>query len=263
MVKTSVKKSPKSRKKVPVIIAQDVSVTYRTYATGKTAADSSGRKGIFRKTAQLRLVEAVKNVSFTVYEGETIGLIGSNGSGKSTLMRAISGLQALAGGAIYANHRPTLLGVGAVLMPKLSGARNVVLGGMAMGFPRKEMESSIKQIARFAGLRKFIDLPMATYSSGMAARLRFSIAAFRDHEILIVDEALSVGDGQFRRRSEARLREMRDNAGTVFLISHSMSSIRDTCDRVLWLEKGELRMDGDTETVVKAYENYLKTLTDD
>lgn len=245
----------------PVVIAENVSVTYRTYATGKAAAGNSGRKSLLRKTDKLRLVEAVKNVSFTVYEGETIGLVGSNGSGKSTLMRAISGLQPLAGGAIYANSRPTLLGVGAALISKLSGSRNIVLGGMAMGFPKKEMEAASDDIATFAGIKDFIDLPMSTYSSGMSARLRFAIAAFRDHEILIVDEALSVGDGQFRVRSEARLREMRDNAGTVFLVSHSMESIRDTCDRVLWLEKGVLRMDGPTKEVVDAYEAYLASIS--
>ena len=104
-------------------------------------------------------------------------------------------------------------------------------------------------------MRKFIDLPMRTYSSGMTARLKFAIATIRNHEILIVDEALAVGDRQFRRRSEERIREIRDNAGTVFLVSHSMQSIRDTCSRVIWIEKGELIMDGPTDEVVTAYEN--------
>ena len=110
-------------------------------------------------------------------------------------------------------------------------------------------------IVAFAELEEFIDLPMRTYSSGMQARLKFSIATARQHEILIVDEALSVGDRSFRVRSEARIREIRDNAGTVFLVSHSMGSIRDTCERTIWIHRGELRLDGPTEEVVDIYED--------
>jgi teichoic acid transport system ATP-binding protein len=160
-----------------------------------------------------------------------------------------------------AESRPTLLSVGAALIPELSGERKILLGGMALGSIRKEMVDAVDSIAEFAGLEEFIDMPMRTYSAGMAARLRFSIAALKDHEILIIDEALAVGDKQFRNRSEARVREMRDNAGAVFLVSHSMSSIRDTCNRVIWLEKGELRMDGDPVAVTTAYTKYMESLT--
>ena len=110
------------------------------------------------------------------------------------------------------------------------------------------------EIVEFAELEDFIDLPMRTYSSGMQARLKFSIAAARTHDILIIDEALSVGDRRFRERSEARIREIAREAGTIFLVSHSMKSIRDTCDRTLWINKGLLEMDGPTDEVVKAYE---------
>ncbi|MEY5057268.1 MAG: hypothetical protein RI987_72, partial [Actinomycetota bacterium] len=201
----------------------------------------------------LREVNAVKKVSFTIYEGDSVGIIGSNGSGKSSLMRAIAGLTPIAGGGVYAFARPTLLGVGAALMPALSGEKNILLGGLALGFTRKQINAAVTDIIKFAGLEEFIDLPMRTYSSGMAARLRFAIAASRDHDILIIDEALAVGDQEFRNRSEARMREMRANAGTVFLVSHSMKSILDTCTRVIWIEKGVLKMDGDPKTVVDAY----------
>ena len=113
-------------------------------------------------------------------------------------------------------------------------------------------------ITDFAGLDDFIDLPMATYSSGMSARLRFAIAAHRRHEILIIDEALAVGDAAFRSRAEARVREMRADAGTVFLVSHSMTSIKETCTRCLWIEKGELKMDGDPEAVTREYEAFSR-----
>ena len=253
------KSSVESRK--PVVVVDQAHVIYKVFTSGKRATGAAARKGLFSKPNQLREVHAVKGVSFTIYEGESVGIIGSNGSGKSSLMRAISGLTPLDGGAIYAFARPTLLGVGGVLLPNISGEKNILLGGMAMGMPRKEVEASVDDIAKFAGLEDFIDMPMRTYSSGMAARLKFSIAAHRDHDILIIDEALSVGDKQFQSRSEARMRQLRDNAGTVFLVSHSMESILETCNRVIWLEKGELRMDGDPQKVVDAYNKYMENIS--
>ncbi|MFM1984798.1 MAG: hypothetical protein RL723_1233 [Actinomycetota bacterium] len=249
-------KKPAAKKvapKKPVVIIDDVHIVYKVYASGKRATGAAARNGLFAKKTNLRSVHAVKGVSFTVYQGDTIGIIGSNGSGKSSLMRALAGLTPIDQGAIYSYARPTLLGVGAALLPNLSGEKNILLGGMAMGFGKKDIETSVDAVAKFAGLEEFIDLPMRTYSSGMAARLRFAIAAHRNHDILIIDEALAVGDLEFRMRSEARMREMRDSAGTVFLVSHSMKSIADTCNRVIWIEKGELKMDGKPEKVIAAY----------
>lgn len=264
--------------RTPAVVVDDVQVVYRVYASGKRASGAAKGKGAGglarlvklarRKSSNkkaapkrgkglgrsnLREVHAVKGVSFVVYEGESVGIVGSNGSGKSSLMRVIAGLTQPTSGAVYAAARPTFLGVGAAMLPNLSGEKNILLGGMALGFSKREIEAKVPEVAEFAGLEEFIDLPMNTYSSGMSARLRFSIAAAKKHEILIVDEALAVGDRQFRKRSEARMRDMRDDAGTVFLVSHSMKSILDTCTRVIWLEKGELLMDGDPQTVVDAY----------
>jgi teichoic acid transport system ATP-binding protein len=244
--------APTDRK--PVVIADDVHVEYKVLATGKraTAADSSRK--LMQRSRRTRSVHALKGVSFTAYENDSIGVIGSNGSGKSTLMRAICGSTPTSQGAIYAASRPSMLGVGAALIKDLSGERNIILGGLALGFSRREMEERLDDIVEFAGLREFINLPMRTYSSGMTARLKFAIATVQDHEILIVDEALAVGDRAFRRRSEARIREIRDNAGTIFLVSHSMQSIRDTCNRVIWINKGTLMMDGDPAEVIEAYQ---------
>ena len=236
----------------PVVVVDGVDIIYKVYASGKRANKWNAGSG----KQKLREVHAVKNVSFTVYKGETIGIIGTNGSGKSSLLRSIAGLTQPTNGAVYASARPVLLGVGAVLMPSLSGEKNIMLGGLAMGYSKKETAELAPAITEFAGLEEFIDLPMRTYSSGMSARLRFAIAASRNHDILIIDEALSVGDQQFRKRSEARMREMRDTAGTVFLVSHSIKSILDTCSRVIWLEKGVLKMDGDPLEVCKAYNRY-------
>ncbi|WGT47043.1 ABC transporter ATP-binding protein [Tessaracoccus lacteus] len=238
--------------RTPVVIVDDLHVKYRVFASGKAAG--SARSGLLNLTRGVREVHALKGVSLTAYENETIGVVGSNGSGKSTLMRALTGLTPPASGAVYARSRPNLLGVGAALLPNLSGSRNIILGGLAMGFSREEMEELKPQIAEFADLGDSLDLPMRTYSSGMQARLKFSIAAARSHDILIIDEALAVGDKAFRKRSEARIRELATEAGTIFLVSHSMTSIRDTCARTIWINRGVLEMDGPTDEVVRAYE---------
>lgn len=244
-----------SQARRPAVVVQDVHVEYRVHATGTAVKGADARGGLLRRSRSrsMRTVHALRGVSFTAWENESIGVIGSNGSGKSTLMRALTGLTPTAQGAIYAASRPHLLGVGAALVRDLPGSDNVMLGGLAMGLSRTEVENRYDEVVDFAGLREFIDLPMRTYSSGMTARLKFAIATANDHDILIVDEALAVGDKSFRSRSEARMREIRDRAGTVFLVSHSMSSIRDTCERVLWLERGRLVADGPTAEVLEAY----------
>ncbi len=236
------------------VVVDDVHVEYKVLATGKRAsADDSARK-LMQRSRKTRTVHALRGVSLIAYEGDSVGIIGSNGSGKSTLMRAIVGLTPTSQGSIYASSRPSMLGVGAALIRDLSGERNVILGGLALGLPLDEIEAKFDEIVDFAGIREFIELPMRTYSSGMTARLKFAIATAREHDILIVDEALAVGDKTFRKRSEARIRHIRDNAGTVFLVSHSMQSIRDTCNRVIWINKGEVMLDGKPDEVIEAYE---------
>ncbi|MDO0933620.1 ABC transporter ATP-binding protein [Streptomyces sp. DG2A-72] len=250
---------------VPTVIADGVDIVYRVNGTGAGRGSATAalnrmlRRKQTEKAAGVRTVHAVKNVSFVAYKGEAIGLIGTNGSGKSTLLKAVAGLLPVENGAIYTDGQPSLLGVNAALMNDLTGERNVHLGGLAMGMSREQIKERYEEIVDFSGINDkgdFITLPMRTYSSGMAARLRFSIAAAKDHDVLLIDEALATGDANFRKRSEARIRELRKSAGTVFLVSHNNKSIRDTCDRVLWLERGELRMDGPTEDVLKEYEAF-------
>lgn len=241
--------------RTPAVIVDDVHVEYKVLATGKRMRQSDTGRRLLQRGRKTRRVHALKGISFTAHEGESIGVIGTNGSGKSTLMRAIVGLTPTARGSIYASSRPAMLGVGAALLRDLSGERNVMLGGLALGMSLEEITQQADAIIDFSGIRDFIEYPMRTYSSGMTARLKFAIATAQTHEILIVDEALGVGDRDFRKRSESRIREIRDAAGTVFLVSHSMKSIRDTCDRVIWIHKGDLMMDGDPDEVIAAYEN--------
>ncbi|MFD7704844.1 ABC transporter ATP-binding protein [Streptomyces caelestis] len=251
--------------KIPTVVADRVDIVYRVNGTGAGRGSATAalnrmlRRRQTEKASGVRTVHAVRGVSFVAYRGEAIGLIGTNGSGKSTLLKAVAGLLPVESGRIYTDGQPSLLGVNAALMRDLTGERNVHLGGLAMGMSREEIRARYDEIVDFSGINEkgdFITLPMRTYSSGMAARLRFSIAAAKDHDVLLVDEALATGDRSFQKRSEARIRELRERAGTVFLVSHNNKSIRDTCDRVLWLERGELLMDGPTEDVLTEYEAF-------
>lgn len=249
---------PDAQGRQPVVVVDDLHVTYKTFSSGKKAGKAGLHRLMTSPVRGMRSVEALRGVSFTAYQNESIGIIGPNGSGKSTLMRALVGLTPPSRGAVYASSRPNLLGVGAALMPDLSGDKNITLGGLALGFTRNEIESLREEIIAFAELEDFIDLPMRTYSSGMSARLKFAIAAAKQHDILIVDEALAVGDARFHRRSEAKIRAIRENAGTVFHVSHSMKSIKDTCNRALWINQGKLELDGEPAEVIDAYKEWRK-----
>jgi teichoic acid transport system ATP-binding protein len=147
-----------------------------------------------------------------------------------------------------------LLGINAALLPKLSGEQNVLLGALALGHTPQEVRAKFDEIVEFSGLEDFINLPMRTYSSGMQARLRFSIAVSRSHQILLVDEALSAGDQAFRARSEDRIRSLREGAGTVFLVTHSMRSVLETCTRAIWIDSGTIVADGNPADVVPEYQ---------
>ncbi|MFE7413423.1 ABC transporter ATP-binding protein [Streptomyces laurentii] len=256
--------------RTPTVVADGVHVTYTVQggrAGGRGGATAALSRIATRRRATTtatkapgtRQVHAVKGVSFAAFRGEAIGLIGSNGSGKSTLLKAIAGLLPVSAGRVYTQGSPSLLGVNAALMGDLTGERNVILGGLAMGMSRREIAARYAGIVEFSGINErddAISRPMRTYSSGMGARLRFSIAAARSHDVLLIDEALATGDAGFRRRSRQRIDELRAEAGTVFLVSHSNATITDTCDRVLWLEAGTLRRDGPAREVVAAYEEF-------
>lgn len=237
----------------PTVVVSGVEVDYRVYATGKRTEEAPR---LLRRRSGLRrtqVVHALRGVSLVAHEGEAIGIVGANGSGKSTLLRVVAGLTRPTRGTVHAAGEPALLGVGAALLRDLSGERNVVLGGLALGMTRAQVEARYDSIVEFAGIGEFIELPMRTYSSGMSARLRFAIAAARTSSVLLIDEALAVGDAEFARRSEARIAQLRAEAGTVILVSHQLGSITATCQRVLWLDRGRVRMDGPTDEVVAAY----------
>jgi teichoic acid transport system ATP-binding protein len=249
---------------IPTIVVDDVHVIYRVHGAapqgGTHPAAALKRLLTGKRSPAVREVHAIKGISFVAHRGEAIGLVGSNGSGKSTLLRAIAGLLPVNRGAVFTLGQPSLLGVNAALLNDLTGERNAVLGCLAMGMSRAEARRLCPEIIDFSGINErgdFASLPMRTYSSGMAARLRFAIAAAKKHDVLLIDEALATGDARFRRRSEERVRELRELAGTVFLVSHSIGSIRDTCERTIWLESGVIRADGPTDSVLSQYEGFM------
>jgi teichoic acid transport system ATP-binding protein len=206
------------------------------------------------KSRRSTLVRAIDRLDLEVRVGEALGIVGSNGSGKSTLLRAIGGLQSPTEGRILVRGEPHLLGVGAALQPALSGYRNVILGGLAMGMSRDEVNSALPEVEEYSGLGEAMARPMKTYSSGMRARLAFSIATLRVPDVLLIDEALAVGDREFRQRSLDRINEIRENASTVIMVTHNLNEIRQTCDRAVWLDRGRLRADGSVAEVLDLYE---------
>lgn len=237
----------------PAVVLDDVVCSYRVYEDRSPTL----RKALVNRfrSRDYRRVEAVRGVSLVVHEGEAVALIGRNGAGKSTLLRAVAGLLPPESGRVFARSTPLLLGVSAALHPELSGRRNILIGGTALGIPRREMERRVDEIVRFAGLADHIDLPLRAYSSGMAARLQFAIATSVKPEILLVDEVLSVGDREFREKSRRRFVEILDAAGTVFLVSHSLDTARELCTRAIWLDKGRVLADGPVDEVASRYED--------
>ena len=241
----------------PTVIVDDLHVVYRVFGAGGdkgTAATALMRLVKRQRRPSVREVHAIRGISFVASHGDAIGIIGRNGSGKSTLLQAIAGLLPPEQGCVYTSGQAALLGVNAALLDDLTGERNVVLGGLAMGMTPQEVKDRYESIVEFSGVGNFIDYPMRTYSTGMAQRLRFSIAAAKTHEILMIDEALATGDANFRAKSHEKIMELREQAGTVFLVAHNLGEIEASCNRVIWLEKGEIVRQGyDVPAIVDAY----------
>ncbi|MFI6910434.1 ABC transporter ATP-binding protein [Nonomuraea sp. NPDC050394] len=242
----------------PTVVVDDLHIVYRVYSAASDHEKGNAVSALVRMLKrqgrpQMKEVHAVKGVSFVAYHGDAIGIVGRNGSGKSTLLRAIAGLLPPHAGAVYTDGQPSLLGVNAALMRELTGERNIVLGCYAMGMTPAEVKEKYQEIVDFSGIDDFVQLPMSTYSSGMGARLRFAISSAKTHDVLLIDEALATGDREFRKKSQERIKQIRESAGTVFLVSHDHKVIEETCNRVIWLHKGKIKMDGDPKEVMTAY----------
>ena len=236
---------------------EHLSVTYRTTIerrpTLKRRLVQLGRGG-----RTVREIEALKDVSFDVPHGAVLGVIGVNGAGKSTLMRTIAGILPPTAGRVVVNGRvSTLLSLGVGFNGNLTGRENVILGGLAAGLTRDQLEAKYDEIAEFAELGDFMDLPMRTYSSGMYGRLAFSVAVNMEPDILLVDEALAAGDARFKRKSFEKMLDLCSRARTILIVSHALRSIRQLCGEVIWMHNGELVMRDNADTVIKAYTSFV------
>lgn len=197
---------------------------------------------------------ALNSVSFDVRKGETLGLIGRNGAGKSTLLKVISGiLKPTEGSVVCHGNVVPMLELGSGFDMDLTGRENIFLNGAILGYSEEFLKAKYDEIAEFSELGKFLDMPIRNYSSGMLARLAFSIATVVNPEILIVDEILAVGDAAFQEKSRRRMMEMMSGGTTVLFVSHSLEQIRQMCSRVVWLEHGTVKMIGPTQEVCDAY----------
>jgi lipopolysaccharide transport system ATP-binding protein len=239
----------------PAVSVEHVSKRFRLYHERNQSLKSAilrGRKSIAEE------FWAVRDVSFEIPHGETFGLIGRNGSGKSTLLKTLAKIYHPDEGRIRMDGRvASLLEVGSGFHPELSGRENIFLNGSILGLTRKELRTRYDEIVEFSGVGKFIDQPVKNYSSGMYVRLGFSVAIHVRPDILIVDEVLAVGDGAFKKKSQAKFRELMAEGRTVILVSHSLGQVREMCDSVAWLDGGRVRAIGDAREVTTAYEASL------
>ena len=214
---------------------------------------------ILKKELMFQEFLAVRDVSFRVHKGEAWGLIGTNGSGKSTLLKAISGILKPYKGSIEVKGSiAPLIELGAGFDGEMTARENIFLNGCVLGHSEKFMAEHFDEIVAFAELKKFLDMPIKNYSSGMKARPGFSVATMVKPDILIVDEILSVGDMKFRQKCNERMDAMLSGGTTLLYVSHSLDEVRRLCDHVLWIEKGEAKMAGNTDEVCNAYESYMQ-----
>ena len=237
---------------------QDVSVTYRTSLDSAPTLKSTVLR-LGRREKVVREIEALRDVSFEVPEGQVLGVVGANGAGKSTLMRTVAGILPPNSGRVEVHGRvSTLLALGVGFNGKMTGRQNVVLGGLAAGLSRGQLQEKYDEIVAFAELEEFMDMPMRTYSSGMYGRLAFAVAVTMEPEILLIDEALSVGDARFRKKSFRKMRQLCGEDRTIVLVTHALGSIKQLCDAAIWLHRGELRMWDEPDAVVDAYTEFLE-----
>lgn len=238
---------------IPILRLDNVSVRYRIPNERITTLKEYAIR-FLQQRIHYRDFWALRGINLEIYRGEIFGIIGRNGAGKSTLLKVISRVLAPTEGRIWINGRISpLLELGAGFHPELTGRENVFLNGTLLGHTRRNIESKMDDILDFAELGNFIDAPLRTYSSGMVARLGFSVATAWKPEILILDEILAVGDEAFRTKCQVLLQAFRDNGTTILLVTHDMNAVRSLCTRVVWLDNGIIKDIGFAEDVISQY----------
>ena len=237
------------------ISVKDLHISYRTLKV------FSIKKSLLKlKKSKTEDFEAVKGVTFDVEKGKILGIIGKNGSGKSTLLRSIAGIFSADSGSInlYGNS-VSLLSIGVGFQKKLTGYENIFLSGMLLGFSEEEIKEKIDSIIEFSELKDFIYKPVSTYSSGMYSKLAFSITAILETDIMLIDEVLSVGDVKFKEKSYNKMKELiNDDNRTVVIVSHSLGTLKELCNEILWLHEGKIKEIGNPKEVIAHYEAFMK-----
>ena len=228
---------------------------YKTFNVYLDKANTIKEKLLFFKSRNRKEKrEVLKGINLKIKQGEVVALIGTNGSGKSTLLKLMTKIIYPNKGKIYTEGKLTsLLELGAGFHPDFSGRENIYFNASIFGLTKKEIDERLEDIIEFSELRPFIDNPVRTYSSGMYMRLAFSVAINVDADILLIDEILSVGDEHFQNKCFDKMRELKAKGKTMIFVTHSMQSVRNLCDRAVWLCNGEIKMDGETNTVVDEY----------
>ena len=209
-----------------------------------------------------KLYWALKDISFDVYQGETLGIIGRNGAGKSTLLRLLAGIVRPDVGTVETGDlKVSLLAMRLGFIPHLSGRENIILGGMLLGLSRREIKKKLPEIIDFAELGEFIDQPVHTYSAGMGSRLGFAVANHANPDVLLIDETLAAGDAKFKEKAAAAMQEKLSSNKTIVLVSHGIGTIKRFCNRVVWIDEGRVRACGDVDEVTDEYKNTLVART--
>jgi len=243
------------------IALDNVCVTYKT-AFDRQRTLKQALTHPFNKSNEFKVVDAMKNISLEVTHGTVLGVIGHNGAGKSTMLRTMAGILRPTTGSIEVHGRvSTLLALGLGFNNNLSGRENVLLGGLAMGMSRDEVQEKYQQIAEFSELGDFIDLPIRTYSSGMGAKLAFSVAVHFEPDVLLVDEALSAGDARFKTKARDKMHELMSTARTIVVVSHALNTIADLCNEAIWLDHGRLMAQGEPQEIIERYMDHVKVVS--
>ena len=242
---------------------EDLSITYKINVDTKKTLKNAVMRASKGEKVRMRTVEAVKHMNLDIPHGTVLGIVGANGAGKSTLMRSIAGILPPTEGRITVNGKiSTLLALGVGFNPALSGRDNIILGGLASGLTKDQIEAKTEEIARFADLPDgFIDMPVRTYSSGMYGRVAFAVAVAMTPDILLLDEALSAGDAAFKEKSFLRMRELVKEARTIVIVSHALQTVKDLCTHAIWMHKGEILAAGEPGAITEKYLEFLKVGT--
>jgi homopolymeric O-antigen transport system ATP-binding protein len=241
------------------IVLSDVSVRYRLPTERVTSLKEIAVRRLTGRSVKYNEFWALRHIDLEVQRGDAIGLVGRNGAGKSTMLKVIARVQKPSAGRVWVRgHVSPLIELGAGFHQELTGRENIFVNGAMLGFSRKQMQQKFDRIVEFSGLHDFIDAPIRTYSSGMVARLGFSIAADADPDILIIDEALSVGDEEFQKKCVTRMKGFREQGVTIFFVTHSLDRLSDLCPTAIWLDGGHIRKTGHTKSIVAAFRDSLE-----